>query len=90
MMNWKGCERKRSGPDFKALSENLLRGTEKTTKTLSEYRRSPGRDLNLGPPDNEAGVLTTPPRHDIWPPFRSHTLGLIAHLRLCSFVVNNF
>jgi hypothetical protein len=56
MMNWKGCGRKRSWPNFMLLSRYLLGGTEKNTKTLSQDSRSPGRDSNAGPPENETGV----------------------------------
>jgi hypothetical protein len=38
-------------------------GLRKNTKNLTEDSRSPGRDLNPGPSKNEAGVLTTRPRH---------------------------
>jgi hypothetical protein len=48
-MNWKGCG-------------ICLEGLRKTTKNLSQDSRSPGRDLNPGPPEYEAGVLTTRPR----------------------------
>jgi hypothetical protein len=32
------------------------------TKNLSQHRRSQGQDLNPGPPEYEAGLLTTQPR----------------------------
>jgi hypothetical protein len=35
-----------------------LRGLRKTTKSLSQGTLSPNRDLNPGPPDYEAGILT--------------------------------
>jgi hypothetical protein len=35
----------------------------KTTKTLSQNSRSPGRDLNAGPPEYKAEMLTTRIRH---------------------------
>jgi hypothetical protein len=44
MVDSKGFRRKRSGPNFKALPGK---------------RQSPGRDLNPGPPEYKAGVLTT-------------------------------
>jgi hypothetical protein len=56
-MNWKGFERKRSWTKFKALSRNSPRGSEKTTKNLSQDGRSPGRDLNPEPTEYESGVL---------------------------------
>jgi hypothetical protein len=40
-----------------------LEGLMKTTKTISQDNRYPGRDLNLGTPEYEAGaVITRPPR----------------------------
>jgi hypothetical protein len=43
----------------------LLEGLRKTTKYLSQDSRSPGRKLNHGPPEYEAGVLTTRPRRSV-------------------------
>jgi hypothetical protein len=34
-MNWKGCDRKWSLPNFKVLSRNLPGGTEETTEKIS-------------------------------------------------------
>jgi hypothetical protein len=34
----------------------FLEGLRKTTKNLSHDSRSPGRDLNTGPPEYEAGL----------------------------------
>jgi hypothetical protein len=42
-----------------------LERLRKITETLDQDSRSPGRDLNLGPTDNDAGVLTTRPRRSI-------------------------
>jgi hypothetical protein len=39
---------------FKALSRHLAGGTEEDHENLSEDLRSPGRDLNPGPPKYEA------------------------------------
>jgi hypothetical protein len=39
-----------------------LESVRKTTETLSQDRRSLGQYLNPGPPEYEAGVLTTRPR----------------------------
>jgi hypothetical protein len=47
---------------FKVLPRHLPEGTETTTKNLSRYSRSPGRDLKPGPSEYEAGVLPTQPR----------------------------
>jgi hypothetical protein len=38
-----------------------LEGLAKTMKTLSQHSRSPGRDLNSGSPEYEAGMSTTRP-----------------------------
>jgi hypothetical protein len=40
-----------------------LGGLRKCTRNLCHYRRSQGWDLNPGPPEHKAGVLTT--RHDV-------------------------
>jgi hypothetical protein len=45
---------------FNVLSRNLPGGTEENN-TLSQDSLSPGRDLNAGPPENEAGMPTTRP-----------------------------
>jgi hypothetical protein len=39
-----------------------LNGAKKTTRNLSQDRQSPGRDMNLGPPEYKAAVLTIQPR----------------------------
>jgi hypothetical protein len=59
MMNWKGCGRKRSWSNLRYYPRIWLDRTRKTIKNLSQDSRSPGRDLNPGPPEYEAGVLTT-------------------------------
>jgi hypothetical protein len=64
-MNWKGCGRKRSWPDVRYFPGICLEGVRKTTKYLSQDNRSLGRDLNLGPPEYEAGVLTTQPLRSV-------------------------
>jgi hypothetical protein len=46
---------------FKTLFRYLFGGTEETHEKPHD-NQSPGRDLNLGPPEYEAGVLTTWPR----------------------------
>jgi hypothetical protein len=50
-MTWKGLRRKRSWPSYKILSRNWPGGTE---ENLNQDSRSPGRDLNLGPPEYES------------------------------------
>jgi hypothetical protein len=47
---------------FKVLSWNLPRRTEENHEDLSQDSRSLGRELNLNPPEYEAGVLTTQPQ----------------------------
>jgi hypothetical protein len=42
-----------------------LEGPRKAMNTLSHDMRSPGRDLNPGPPLYEAGALTTWPRRPV-------------------------
>jgi hypothetical protein len=64
-MNWKGCGRKRTWPNLRYYPRMCLEGLRKTTKHLSQDSRSPGRDLNPGPPEYEAGVLTTRSRHSV-------------------------
>jgi hypothetical protein len=51
--------RKRSWPNVKESSWNSHGGLGKNTRKLSEDSRSPGQDLNLGPPEYEAGMPTT-------------------------------
>jgi hypothetical protein len=65
-MNWKEFERKRPQPNFKALSRHLHGGLRKNTKNLSQDSRSPGRDLNPGFPEYEAGVLATRLRRSVY------------------------
>jgi hypothetical protein len=61
MLNWKGFGRYRSLPNYKALSRHSPGGTEENHEKR-QSGLSPGRDLNLGSPEYEAGVLTTQPR----------------------------
>jgi hypothetical protein len=53
---------KRPWPNFKVLSRNSPEGTDENHKNISQKSRSPGRDLNPGPPEYEAGALTIRPR----------------------------
>jgi hypothetical protein len=64
-MNWKGFRKKRSWPNFKVLSWHFSGGTEENDENLSQVNRSPGRDFNPRPPEYEAGVLATRPRHSM-------------------------
>jgi hypothetical protein len=59
-MGWKGCRSKRSYRNLKGISHPLPGGTEESHK-LSQDNRSAGWDLNPGPPEYEAGVLTARP-----------------------------
>jgi hypothetical protein len=59
MMNWKGCVRKQSWPNLRYYPGICLAGPRKSTKNLSQDSWSLGQDLNLGPPEYEAQVLTT-------------------------------
>jgi hypothetical protein len=40
-----------------------LEGLRKTTRSLGQYSRSTGQDLSQVPPEHEAGMPTTRPRH---------------------------
>jgi hypothetical protein len=61
MTNWKGFGRKQLWRNLRYYPKIQLEGLRKTTKNLSQDSRSQGRDLNLGPPKYEVGVLTTTP-----------------------------
>jgi hypothetical protein len=58
MTNRKGCGRKRLWPNLRYYPGIFVDGLKKTMKNLSQNSWSPGRDLNLGPLEYEAGVLT--------------------------------
>jgi hypothetical protein len=58
-MKWKGYQRKQLWPNFGYYLNICLEGLRKTTRNLSQDSRSPCQDLNPGPPEYEAGVLTT-------------------------------
>jgi hypothetical protein len=62
MMNWKGCGRKRQWPNLGYYLSIYREGPKKTMRNLGQDNGFPGRDLNPGPPEYEAGVLTTRPR----------------------------
>jgi hypothetical protein len=42
---------------FNTLFQNLLERLRKITKNLTQDNLKPGRDLNPGPPEYEAGVI---------------------------------
>jgi hypothetical protein len=48
-----------NGRILRYYPEICLEGLRKTMKKLSQYHLPPGRDLNQGPPEYEAGELTT-------------------------------
>jgi hypothetical protein len=64
MMNWKGCGRKRSWPDFEVLSRTLPGGTDENHE-MPQDSLSLGRYLNPGPPEYEAELLGIRPRRRI-------------------------
>jgi hypothetical protein len=51
--------RKRSWPNLRFYPRICLEGLRKATKNLSQDNWSPGEDLKPGPPEYEAGMLTT-------------------------------
>jgi hypothetical protein len=65
-MNWRVHERKRLWPILRYYPGICLEGLWKTTKNVSRYSRSPGRDLNPGPSKYEVGVLLTRPRRSVY------------------------
>jgi hypothetical protein len=60
-MNYKKYRRRWSWPNSKVLSWHMPGGTEENHNILSQNNRSPGKNVNLGPPEYEVGVLTTQP-----------------------------
>jgi hypothetical protein len=76
MMNRKLCGMKQSWHNSEVPSQNLPERTEKNTKSFSQDRWSPGRDLNPVPPEYE-GVLTTRPRRSISLWFEFIHVGLL-------------
>jgi hypothetical protein len=83
MMNWKGCGKKRSWPNFKVLSRHLRSGTDKNTKRLSQDSQSPGWSLNPGLTEHEAGAFYSLPRLSVRPVDGSikHVLSVGQYLR---------
>jgi hypothetical protein len=65
-MKWKGHGRRRSWPSIRYYPGVFLYGLRKATKNLSRDSRSPGQDLNRGPAEYEAGMLTTRQRCSVW------------------------
>jgi hypothetical protein len=56
---WKGLEGSGLGLILRYYHGIRLEGLRETMKTLSQDSRSPGRDFNPGPRENEARVLKT-------------------------------
>jgi hypothetical protein len=59
MTNCKLCARKRSWSNLKCYHRIHLEELRTMTVSLSKDSQSPGRDIKPGPPEYEAGVLTT-------------------------------
>jgi hypothetical protein len=60
MMSWKGCR----SLILRYYLGICLEGLRKITD-ISQDSRSQGRNLNTGPPEYEAGVLTTRPQRSV-------------------------
>jgi hypothetical protein len=56
MINWNGCGSGR-GLILRYYPGIVVESLRKITKNLSQDSRSPGRDLNPGPPEYESEVL---------------------------------
>jgi hypothetical protein len=67
MIKWKGFGRSGRGLILSHYPGIRLEGLGKITKNLNQDSRSPGRDLNPGPPEYESGVLTTRWRRSVRP-----------------------
>jgi hypothetical protein len=65
MVNWKILEGRGRGIIWGYYSGIRPEELWKTTTNLSQNSLSPGRDFNPGPPEYEAGVLTTRPRRSV-------------------------
>jgi hypothetical protein len=62
MMNWKDVEGSGHGLILRNQFQHLPGRTGENNEQLSQDSLSPGRDLNPGPPQYDAGVLTSRPR----------------------------
>jgi hypothetical protein len=56
MINWKEFGTKQSWSNLRYYPGICVEGLRKTRKTLRQDSWSPGRDLNPGPAEKEAGV----------------------------------
>jgi hypothetical protein len=65
MMNWKGFSRKISWPNLRYYPGICLEGLKKRRKTSIRITGRRSRDLNPGPPEYDAGVLTTLPQRSV-------------------------
>jgi hypothetical protein len=60
-----GCVWKWLWPDLKCYPDIFLERLRKAIENLRQDSRSLGQCLNPGPPEYEAGVLTTKLRHSV-------------------------
>jgi hypothetical protein len=74
-MNWKGCGRKRSCPNFRYNIGIWLEGFRRTTEALSQDK-SLGRDFNPKPPEYGVKMLPALPRSSTKEKWNFHTLLL--------------
>jgi hypothetical protein len=65
MMNYRGCKKKPPWPNLRYYTAIFPEVLRKTSKNLSQDSRFPGRDLNPGSSEYEAGVLTTQQRRSV-------------------------
>jgi hypothetical protein len=65
-MNWKGCGRKQLWPNLRYYPGICLEGLRKIMENLNQDSQSMGRDLNSGPPEHKAGMLTTQPQCSVY------------------------
>jgi hypothetical protein len=81
-------------PNFEGLSGIRLESLREATRNLSQDSRSPGRDLNPGPPKYEAHFPTTRPRRTIlryhvpfcYVLYVLHRLSCIQRIITCKYV----
>jgi hypothetical protein len=66
MVNRKGYRSKYSLSNLKYYPDTGLKKLRKTTKTLIQDNRFPGRDLKTLSPEYKVSVLTTRQRRSVW------------------------